>query len=88
VWNLDEAVAFEVLKYFQVLSPPIIKKMNINTASFKEVLSIVYVDYELTKKIFAYKTEVAEVQSIDELKKIDGFPLDKFDRIALYLEAK
>ena len=55
---------------------------------FKEVLSIVYIDYELTKKIFEYRDEVAELQSLEELKQIDGFPLEKFDRIALYLEAK
>jgi DNA uptake protein ComE-like DNA-binding protein len=52
------------------------------------VLALVYLDYELTKKIFNYKNQVAEIQSIEELKKIDGFPLEKFSRIALYLEAK
>jgi DNA uptake protein ComE-like DNA-binding protein len=60
----------------------------VNTATFKEVLVIVYLDYELTKKIFNYKNQVAEIQSIEELKKIDGFPLERFSRIALYLEAK
>jgi hypothetical protein len=28
------------------------------------------------------------LQSIEELKNIDGFPLDKYGRITLYLEAK
>lgn len=88
VWYLDKPVADEVLKYFQVFTLPTIKKINVNTATFKEVLGIVYIDYELTKKIFDYRTEVAEIQSIEELKKIDGFPLEKFDRIALYLEAQ
>jgi len=88
VWYLDTLVANKVLTRFQVVEPPIIQKINVNTASFKEVLAIVYLDYELTKKIFNYKDEVAEIQSIDELKKIEGFPLDKFDRIALYLQAK
>jgi DNA uptake protein ComE-like DNA-binding protein len=88
VWNLDPEVANEVLRYFKINSPPTIQKININTASFKEVLAIVYIDYELTKKIFEYRDEVAEIQSIEELKKIDGFPLDKFNRIALYLHAK
>lgn len=88
VWNLDSLVVVETLKYYQVIESPTIQKINVNTASFKEILSIVYIDFELTKKIFAYKEEVAEIQSIDELKKIDGFPLDKFDRIALYLVAE
>lgn len=88
VWNLDAEVAATVLKYFQINEKPVIKKINVNTATFKEVLAIVYVDYELTKKIFNYRDEVAEIQSIEELKKIDGFPLVQFDRIALYLSAE
>lgn len=88
VWALDKEVADRVLQYFEVTKPPTIQKINVNTASFKEVLAIVYLDYELTKKIFNYKNQVAEIQSIEELKKIDGFPLEKFNRIALYLEAK
>lgn len=88
VYNLDQEVANKVLLSFQVINPPTLQKININKATFKEVLAIVYIDYELTKKIFNYKNEVAEIQSIEELKKIEGFPLDKFDRIALYLQAK
>ena len=88
VYGLDKEIAQNLLAHFQVLNPPDIDKININEASFKEVLSIAYLDYELTKKIFNYRDEVAEFQSLDELKQIDGFPLEKFDRIALYLQAK
>lgn len=88
VWYLDTILADRILQNFKVKSLPKIQKYNINEATFKEVLSIVYIDYELTKKIFSYRDEVAEIQSIEELKKIDGFPLDKFNRIALYLEAE
>ncbi|MBT8316608.1 MAG: helix-hairpin-helix domain-containing protein [Lutibacter sp.] len=88
VWNIDKEIIDKVLMYFEVFEKPVIKKLNINEASFKEVLSIVYIDYELTKKIFNYRDEVAEIQHIDELKKIEGFPLEKFDRIALYLRAE
>lgn len=88
VWALDKEVANKVLQYFEVIKKPIIQKINVNTATFKEVLAIVYLDYELTKKIFNYKKQVAEIQNIEELKKIEGFPLEKFSRITLYLEAK
>lgn len=88
VWGLNKEVADKVLRYFEVGAKPSIQKINVNTATFKEVLAVVYLDYELTKKIFRHKDEVAEIQSIEELKKIDGFPLEKFGRIALYLEAK
>ncbi len=88
VWGLSKNIADKILQHYKVLEQPKIEKLNINEASFKEVLRIVYLDYELTKKIFNYKDEVAEIQNIEELKKIEGFPLDKFDRIALYLDAK
>lgn len=88
VYNLEKEVADRVLERFSIIDLPEIEKINVNTATFKEVLSISYIDYELTKKIFNYRDEVAELQSLEELKKIAGFPLEKFDRIALYLEAK
>jgi len=88
VYGLEQTVADKVLERFIVENPPRIKKLNVNEATFKEVLSIIYIDYQLTKKIVEYRDEVAEIQSLEELKKIEGFPLEKFDRIALYLEAK
>jgi DNA uptake protein ComE-like DNA-binding protein len=88
VWKLDKTSVEYILKIFKVFERPVIAKININLASFKEVLSTPYVDYDLCKKIFAFRDEVAELQTIDELKKIDGFPLDKYDRIVLYLEVK
>ena len=47
-----------------------------------------YIDYNLCKKIFELRDEIAELQSLEELKNIEGFPLDKFDRIILYLVAE
>ena len=88
VYYLDKEIADKALEYYKVLSKPTIKTLNINTASFKEVLSIVYIDYELTKKIFNYRDEVAELQDITELKNIKDFPLELYDRIVLYLLAE
>ncbi len=88
VWYLDKVVADRILKNFEVKELPKILKLNINEATFKQLLSIVYIDYELTKKIVNYRDEVAEIQSLEELKKIEGFPIEKFERIALYLVAE
>lgn len=88
VWHLDKSAAQRVLKVFTVVKKPFIKKINVNTASFKEVLAIPYIDYELCKKIFDYRDEVAELQNIAELKNIEGFPLEKYNRIVLYLLAQ
>ena len=70
VWKLDTIVAENILSVFVIKVKPIIKKININTATFKQVLSNPYIDYDLCKKIFDFRDEVAELQSIEELKKI------------------
>ena len=88
VWKLEENTAQNILSVFKIIEKPIIKKINVNTATFKQVLSNPYIDYELCEKIFEFRDEVAELQSIEELKKIDGFPIDKYDRIILYLVAE
>lgn len=88
VYYLDTIVADNILKKFKIFEKPKIKKLNINTATFKEILHLPYINYALTKKIMDYRDEVAEIKNLEELKKIEGFPLDKFNRIALYLKAE
>ena len=88
VWGLSKETANEVLETFIIKDKPIVEKVNVNTATFKEVLKNPYIDYELCKKIFEYRDEVAELQDISELRNIKDFPLDKYDRIVIYLEAK
>ena len=88
VWGLNKSIANKVLLKFNITSKPTITKVNINTASFKEVLKNPYIDFELCKKIFDYRDEVAELQDLTELKHIKGFPTNKYDRIVLYLLAE
>ena len=89
VYYLDRETADKVLQQFTVLSKPQIIPINVNTATFKEVLhSSPYMTYEITKGIFNYKNAAGKILSLEVLKKIEGFPLDKFDRISLYLKAE
>lgn len=88
VWGLDKEVADKVLSIFKIDEKPNIKKENVNTVEFKQLLKNPYIDYKLCKKIFEYREEVAELQDISELKNIEDFPLELYDRIVLYLLAK
>ncbi|WP_369048617.1 ComEA family DNA-binding protein [Tenacibaculum sp. UWU-22] len=88
VWNIDSVVVKKVLNTFKIITKPKIKRININTATFKEVLKTPYIDYTLCKKIFEYRDQVAELQDISELKNIKGFPLNKYERIIIYLTAE
>ena len=88
VYYLDSLTANKVLQYFEVIEKPTIQKLNLNDASFKEVLKLPYIEYDLTLKIFNYRNSVNQIKDLEELKKIDSFPLDKYERITLYLLAE
>ena len=88
VYYLKKETADNILQHFKVTELPELKKININTASFKELLHTPYLDYNLTRHICRYRDQNDFFESLDELKKIDSFPIEKFDRIALYLSAE
>ncbi|MFY7670137.1 ComEA family DNA-binding protein [Tenacibaculum sp. MEBiC06402] len=88
VWGLEDEVVKRVFNVFSIQKLPVIKKINVNTANFKELLANPYIDYDLCKKIFDYRDEVAELQNISELRNIKDFPQNKYDRIVLYLKAE
>ena len=88
VWGLKKEIIEQLFLVFKIIEKPVIIKNNINSLSFKELLKNPYIDYELCKKIFEYKEEIAEFQDLSELKNIKDFPLVKYDRIVLYLSAK
>ena len=88
VWGLDADVINKIKAKYKIYQKPKLVKLNINKASFKEVLSIVYLDYEATKLIFQHRDSVKIIKDISEIKKIPQFPIDKYDRIVLYLQAE
>ena len=88
VYYLDKETGHQILKSFQVIEKPLIQKIDINSASFKEILKTPYIDYKLTQRICNYRDENVQFNDLEELKKIDSFPIEKFDRIALYLSAQ
>lgn len=88
VYDLSQESAKQILKNFNVLDKPNIEKIDVNSSSFKSVLALPYIDYELTRRIFKYRDENGRYENIENLKKIDSFPIEKFGRIALYLSAE
>jgi len=88
VYGLDKQTAHLILAKYKVVEKPKLEKLNINTASFKEILHTPYIEYELTKKICNFRDRNGHIDNLETLKKIDSFPVKKFDRIALYLYAE
>ncbi|CAM4345097.1 ComEA family DNA-binding protein [Zobellia nedashkovskayae] len=85
VYGLEPEVVERTLKRFQVLKKPIIEKININTASAKNLSKLVYLQKSVSEGIVNYRTDKGTILSFDELSKIEDFPFEKIDRIKLYL---
>lgn len=85
VYGLEPIVVERTLKRFRVLQPPEIKQININAASISEISHLVYISYSMAQKIVDYRENNGRINSFDELKDIEGFAMDKIDRIQLYL---
>ena len=86
IWGLSPEVIQKLNESFKIISKPIIKKIDINNASAKELSSFSYFRYPLSKEIVIYRTMNGDIKNIEDLTKIKGFPVDKIKIIALYLQ--
>ncbi|MEL6975059.1 MAG: helix-hairpin-helix domain-containing protein [Bacteroidota bacterium] len=87
VYGLDSATVEKTLKRFQVLKVPKIEKIDVLTASAKELASLVYIRWEVAENIVVFR-ETNGIESLEDLKAVEGFPTDKITRIGLYLSLK
>lgn len=85
IWGLSPEVIEKLNISFEVKSTSRVKKININTASVKELSQFPFFRYPLSKEIVVYRSMNGDVK-IEDLIKIKGFPADKLKIIALYLE--
>lgn len=85
IWGLSPEVIKNLNKYFKILSHSKIKKININSASIKELGQFPYFKYPISKNIVTYRSMNGNIK-IEDLTNIKGFPVDKIKIITLYLE--
>ncbi|NHF60727.1 helix-hairpin-helix domain-containing protein [Flavobacteriaceae bacterium TP-CH-4] len=85
VYGLDPGVADRVLRKYKVLNRPLVRKININTSSASEISSLIYIKYAVANEMVNYRNMNGSFSSLDELRNIPDFPVEKIDRIALYL---
>ena len=88
VYGLEPDVVERTFGRFKVLNPPKIEKININEASVSQISKLVYLQRSVAQSIVDYRNLNGGITSFDELSKIENFPIEKIDRIALYLSLK
>lgn len=86
VWGLSPEVISELNSHFKVVIPSSLKKIAINDASLKELSQFPYFKYTLAKQIVTYRSMNRNINNIEDLSKIKGFPVEKAKIISLYLE--
>ena len=61
------------------------EKINLNTATVDQLVTIQHIDYELAYNIIEQRQLREGFKSIDELTKVKDFPVNKIEIIELYL---
>ncbi|MEW7291149.1 ComEA family DNA-binding protein [Aquimarina sp. 2304DJ70-9] len=75
----------KMLSLFTVKTPKVIEKVNINKASIDDLIAVPYFTFEMALEVRDFIEQKGGISSFNELGKIEGFSLEKIDRIALYL---
>jgi DNA uptake protein ComE-like DNA-binding protein len=86
IWGLPPEVITQLHDHFQVGELPKIDKTNVNNCNLKELMQVPYINYNIAKSILIYRSKNEAPLHIEDLTKIERFPVDKINIIALYLE--
>ncbi len=86
VYGLEPEVVERVWEKFEVVSVPTINKINVNTATATQLTKLVYINYDLAQKILEFREANGSFDSLDQLTQVEGFPLERIERIKLYLQ--
>ncbi|MBQ4822167.1 helix-hairpin-helix domain-containing protein [Aquimarina sp. MMG016] len=78
----------KILSSYTVKTPSKINRINLNNASVKELMEIPYFDFETALEVKDFVEANNGISNFEELGKIEGFSLEKIDRLALYLTLK
>ncbi len=85
VYGINTEVANKIAKYFAVKQMPKIEKININQCQKTQLLQVPYITPSLATQILIYRSKKEEKLTINDLKEINGFPVEKLKIITLYL---
>lgn len=88
VYGLDSSVVKKVLENFTVKTPVNINPLDINTATYDELRALPYLTNFLARKIITYRQNHGPISNLEELTKIQDFPVERLRSLGLYLHVK
>lgn len=88
IYGLDSAVVKKVLERFTVTSPVLINSLDINAATYDELRALPYLNNFLARQIITYRQNHGPISNLEELTKIQDFPVERLRSLGLYLHVK
>lgn len=85
VYQVSKEAKRAILNHFTIKEKPLVKLVNVNTASASDLSTVPLLNYELAKEIVNYRTLREGVSSLENLKDLEGMTDFKYDIIKLYL---
>ncbi len=85
VYGLTPEVVESIKEQFTVKTPSPVKKIDLNAAAVGQLVTVPHIDYDLAAEIVEQRQLREGFKSLEELKKVNGFPANKIEIIKLYL---
>lgn len=85
IYGLTPETIEELKKSFSLKTPKAISRVNLNTATKAELVTVRFIDYEIAHSIIEFRTLHEGFKSLNELTKVKGLPVKKIELIKLYL---
>ena len=85
VYGLSSEVIESIRRKFTVTPSQSIEKVDLNKATLTQLVKIRHISYDLAFSILEERTLRDGFNTLDELKKVRGFPINKLEIIKLYL---
>ena len=86
IWGLSPAAIQNLKKYFKIQNITEVPKLKINDASINEISKLPYLRYSIAKEIVIFRSKFGDYKSINDLEKVNTFPIEKKDILKLYIE--
>jgi competence ComEA-like helix-hairpin-helix protein len=87
IWGMDSAKYNAISEHLSV-NKDSVKTMNLNCATFKELLAHPYFPFETTRAIMLYRKDHKKFSSLSELKKIDIISDSAYRKMIIYLRVE
>jgi len=79
-------IEVEFLKKYFTLNPSLVRKININTASYKELTAHPYIDSYLAKLMINYREKKGGFSSMEEVQKATNAYQELIEKLRYYIE--